>query len=337
MPSGTSMKLIEWQVQRLYKTPAILLKTEIEFLHNVIYSDYANRLLLEGVFQREEKNIGQHATLFVNRNISDSQRGLQFLHNREQRVAFCYQFLENLVSTPREPEEVWYIIKEISAQCSDFRASLPRKAAVELFIELFITPILDYLKFKEYAEDFARATMIRYKQRIEWFGATRLQEIAKKPKPRSGSTQAFNDIERRLKQDFYQYLFDQGLDFTIDPKSPKEKGKPDVITAKLNNERRLIVEAKVYDGQARDENWIKSGISQAASYADEWNEPYAFLLVYNAAHNTVLEFAGASHNINAWTTKAMGKEIRIICINLYNELTASKAKNLEIIKIDIRS
>lgn len=197
---------------------------------------------------------------------------------------------------------------------------------VDTFANVFLDPFVDYLTSSQEQDDLILALMIRYKNRCEWFRAQQLLDIAER---------TTRDIERALKLDFYEYLFDHGVEFTIDPNSPSGGGEADVLSARFSGGGRLVLEAKVYDGKHRVDSEIKAGVNQAASYARQWLEPAAFLLVYNIAVNTLLSFTGAQQQGNYWATTRSGRSVFVVTMDLAAELPASHASQLKRVNIDL--
>lgn len=331
---------------RLQRVPVQLVKTELEALLGVLHSDEATRVLLRSLLERERPHIGAHAGSFIQGTPLQRDISLEFANSPERRAAFGYLVLDGLLEGGASPEDV---LKKVVGDGKHYvcpggrKLTPPPTEAISRFIDVFVDPVTDYLEGTQNSDDLVLATMVRYKQRSEWFERERLYEMAQLDKGPlvEGSTESHHlpkgQVEERLKRDFHRYLFDQGLEFNIEAVSPKDGGKTDILSAKLPDGRRLVVEAKVYDGKDRDKSWVKSGIKQAASYADEWSEPHAYLLVYNVTANTVLKLAGAKQEDNLWAIQSLGKEVRMIGINLGIELPPSKASQLHEVVIDCSS
>jgi len=340
MNRSDTTKVARRLADRLYKVPRFLVKTELESLVRILDSDKTTKILIDGLLQREEPNLGAHAGSFIKGQIGLHQVGLEFANSPERRAAFGYKVLKGFIASNLGAVTAWGRIEQICShyvEVDHVSGNRPPEKVIEQFLEIFVTPIIDYIEFTRNTEDFVHATMVKYKQRCEWFERERLQELIEiKQMPQEAGIH-IEQIEQRLKLDFYRYLFDQDLDFFVEVVSPKQLGRADVLTAKLRDGCRLIVEAKVYDGKNRDRNWIKDGITQAASYADDWSEPYAYLLVYNVAVNTMVNFVGVRQEGNIWIMQSLGKEVRIICVNLANELPPSKASQLQDVQINVRN
>lgn len=317
--------------ERLKKVPSVLWKTELDALLGVLESDAVTKTLLDSLLQRERRNIGEFAGSFAKGKPYDHALGLEFANTPERRAAFGYHVLLSMlrgrqVSTTDVSGAVLAVGERYKPPGIQ-NALWKEEQKIESWVNIFISPIIDYLETSQTADDFVLAMMIKYKQRAEWFDKSYLIEVAQQ------KDNDYNKTEERLKQDFYRYLFDQGMDFFIEPFSPSDKSRVDVLSAKLKDGRRLIVEAKVHDGTGRKEDWVENGITQAASYAQQWGEPHAYLLVYNICENSLLKFSGARQEYNLWAISTSGKEIRIVDININNKLPASQAKQLQEINI----
>ena len=317
--------------ERLKKVPSVLCKTELDALLGVLGSDAVTKTLLDGLLQRERPNIGEHAGSFAEGKPYDHALGLEFANTPERRAAFGYNVLLSMLRSGKvSTTDVRGAVLAVGEKYKPpgiQNALWKEEQKVECWVNIFISPIIDYLETSQNADDFVLAMMVKYKQRAEWFDRSYLLEVALQ------KDDDYSKTEERLKQDFYRYLFDQGMDFFVEPFSPSDKSRADVLSAKLEDGRRLVVEAKVHDGKGRKEDWVTSGITQAASYAQQWGEPHAYLLVYNICENSLLKFSGARQEYNLWAISALGKEIRIVDININNKLPASQAKQLQEINI----
>lgn len=80
--------------------------------------------------------------------------------------------------------------------------------------------------------------LLRYKHRSEWFRRDHLWELS----------QIEQKGEKELALDLYAYLFDQGLDFHIEPSSIT--GAIDLIAAQ-DTEDPLLLDTKIFEGDKR--------------------------------------------------------------------------------------
>lgn len=139
--------------------------------------------------------------------------------------------------------------------------------AIETVREVFIEPFYEYVD--ENLDD-QRAMMVllmRYKHRSEWFNRDRLYTLS----------QIERKGEKSLALDLYSYLYDQGIDFTIEPSSIS--GEIDLIAAQGTDDP-LLLDAKVFDGEGRGKTYIRKGFNQIYTYSNQYNEPFGFLVIY---------------------------------------------------------
>ena len=94
--------------------------------------------------------------------------------------------------------------------------------------------------------------------KVEWFQRDELVKI--------------DGDERDLAKHLYAYLFDQGLDFHIEPQSAS--GEADLVAAEL------VLDAKVFDGDKRGLAYLASGFHQVHTYTRDFDQEVGYLIVY---------------------------------------------------------
>ncbi len=147
---------------------------------------------------------------------------------------------------------------------------------VEQFHELLTEPLYEYLD--EYLDD-RRAVLgflIRYKRRCEWFHRDRLHTLWATD-PRRG--------EKRLAADMYEYLYEQGLEFTIEPSSVS--GEADLVSTQVG-ESRLVADAKIFDPEkGKSTAYIAAGFHQVCTYTQDYNESVGYLIVFQTGDSAL--------------------------------------------------
>ncbi len=138
---------------------------------------------------------------------------------------------------------------------------------LDIVRELFLEPFYEYVDEQLDDQRALLALLLRYKHRSEWFYKKRLWELSQTEK--SG--------ENSLKLDLYSYLYDQGIDFSIEPSSIT--GEIDLIAAQ-NTSDPLLLEAKIFDGDGRGKSYIKKAFNQIYTYTQQYNEPFGYLVIY---------------------------------------------------------
>ncbi len=147
---------------------------------------------------------------------------------------------------------------------------------VEQFHELLTEPLYEYLD--EYLDD-RRAVLgflIRYKHRCEWFHGDRLHDLW---------TNDLRRGEKRLTADMYEYLYEQGLEFTIEPWSVS--GEADLVSTQVG-ENRLVADAKIFDPEkGKSTAYIATGFNQVYTYTQDYNESVGYLIVFQTGDSAL--------------------------------------------------
>lgn len=133
-------------------------------------------------------------------------------------------------------------------------------------------PLFLYVEERIEGRELVMHLLRKYKKRCEWFQREALRE---------GAIQESRRAERRLVMDLYEFLHEQGMDFAVEPTSAS--GEPDLRVDQIG-ENRILAEAKVYwPDKGRGKSHVVTGFNQAYAYAQDFNEPYAVLLVFNVS------------------------------------------------------
>lgn len=134
--------------------------------------------------------------------------------------------------------------------------------------ELYLEPFYEYVDEQLDDQRAMLALLLRYKHRSEWFHHERLFALAQEETIRA---------ERRLALDLYGFLYDQGIDFMIEPSSIT--GEVDLIAAQ-NTPDPLVLDAKIFDGDSRGKAYLRKGFAQVYTYTQQHNEPFGYLVIY---------------------------------------------------------
>ena len=131
--------------------------------------------------------------------------------------------------------------------------------------------------------------------------------------------------------DLYEYLHDQGIDFSIEPKSAS--GRPDLITEQVGDNK-VVADAKVFwPERSKGKPYIISGFNQVYTYLRDYNEPFGYLVIYKMCEDdlkfmlppTTAMFPSLSHN---------NKTIFFVVVDICEyEGTASKRGQLKVHEI----
>lgn len=185
--------------------------------------------------------------------------------------------------------------------------------ALNHFREIFLEPLYEYVDDALDQQGAVLSLLVKYKRNVEWFEREVLAEMA------------IGD-ERKLAKHLYAYLFDQGLDFHVEPQSIS--GEADLVAPDL------VLDAKVFDGERRSVAYLASGVHQVHTYARDFNQEVGYLVVYKTCPET-LDFPFALSGQLAPCVTVGGKTIYVFVIDICQyESSASKRGVLKVHTID---
>jgi len=138
-----------------------------------------------------------------------------------------------------------------------------------------VESLFDYLDDRLDNQQALHGLILRYKTRCEWFNGPALREIAANKDPEKKR----DDIEDRLKQDFFLNLHDQGIEFVKEPSS--EMGRIDVVL--LEKATRTYIEGKVFDNKSKGKSYIIKGFGQLLTYTRQYNSTTGYLAIYKTS------------------------------------------------------
>ncbi len=242
--------------------------------------------------------------------------------NLEEDVAKIFQGETLFGETEEEAAALGYkVLRNLDINSNNFYSIIPRQSTsrLEAIRELFLEPFYEYIDEQLDDQRAMLALLMRYKHRSEWFHRDKLWE----------TIQSKREQETLLALDLYSYLYDQGIDFTIEPSSVT--GEIDLIAAQDSKDP-LLLDAKIFDGDKRDKYYIRKGFNQIYTYTQQYNEPFGYLVIYRTTDvdlklslELTREFPVVVHN---------HKTIFILIIDIYSHAKpVSQRKPLKAIEI----
>lgn len=185
---------------------------------------------------------------------------------------------------------------------------------LDRFREGFLTPFYEYID--EHIEDrnIVLAELIRFKHLAEWFRAKDLWEKWKSDS-RAG--------ERHLAFSVYEFLYEQGIDFHIEPTSAS--GEADMVSAQ-GSASPLVADVKIFDPDSgRNSSYIKKGIHQVFYYLQDFHQPIGYVVVFKGTSKQLdLQVSGNS-SVEVPFFTVGDKTIFLIQIDIYpHQESASK-------------
>lgn len=311
-------------LDRLERCPLNLARVELEMFHSALRQDVYLNALLQNLLIRNEGILGARASTIASDVTSSSWADLGFANSAALRAALGYQVCECLLAE-RDAKKCGVKVMQLGAFYAAQQGipAGPAVNAIRVFSEVFLHPLVSYLRGALETRDQMVLLLSRYRQRSEWFPDDDLIKAAQ-----TGEV----GLEGRLKKNFLRYLFDNGLIFSIESQAPPGGGEADILPM-LPNVGPLPIEAKVFDGKSRNQSYVSRGLAQTGDYGRRFNSAYACYIVYNVAENTVLELPGTAIAPNVIRIPVSGVDVLAIAANVRITMPASQASNLTRVSI----
>lgn len=234
------------------------------------------------------------------------------LHETEsEALHFALRLIEQCVALPLEAN------RNVAMPEVQIGIMLLRHAdgedELDQFRETYLEPIYEYLDDALDRQVAALSLLIKYRQRVEWFRRSETGALGAKG-------------ERALVVDLYAYLHDQGLDFSIEPRGPS--GIPDLVS------KELVLDAKLFDADARGKTYIAHGVHQVHTYLVEFSQIAGYLVIYRTCPEK-LHFSFATPDSLVPFLHVGGKVIYFLVIDICDyEASASKRGTMKEYLID---
>ena len=181
-----------------------------------------------------------------------------------------------------------------------------------VYKDWYVEPLFNYLDETLDDANVVLAMLTRYKEKVEWY---RRDEVLSKYMTDTSRG------EKNVKRHMFEFLFDQGLAFHVEPLTAS--GEPDVVSLH-DSQYKFIGEIKIFDSEgSRGAAYIKKAFYQTYQYCLDYNEPMAYLVVFNVTKRQLrVELHADRDGPPRWEYNH--KTIFLIVIDLYeHEGTAS--------------
>lgn len=170
--------------------------------------------------------------------------------------------------------------------------------------DIFIEPFHEYVDEQLDDQGATLSLLLRYKHRSEWFYRGPLMKLA---------SDKSRKAEKLLALDLYSYLYDQGIDFSIEPSSIS--GEVDLIGAQ-GSEDPLLADTKIFDGDGRGKTYIRKAFNQIYTYTQQHNEPFGYLIIFKITDKD-LRFLLSTKSRNIPVVTHNHKTIFLITVDIY--------------------
>jgi len=183
--------------------------------------------------------------------------------NEVESAAIAFGVLEAYAAATR-PEDLWTCAHQLANDGDGM---------LDAFRARYLEPLYEYLD--EHLDDrkYILYALIRYKHLCEWFRRDELFRAWE------ADTKHGEEI---LALDLYRYLFECGIEFSIEPRSAS--GEPDLIARQTSEHEPLIADAKVFNpDKSKGKSYIVRGFHQVHRYASDYNESIGYLVIFNTS------------------------------------------------------
>lgn len=255
----------------------------------------------------------------------ESHSDIQHIANTlEEHAALSYAVLDRIATARSRDVSEPDLVREMAIAVTGRGTSYDD--ALDIVRDVAVDGLYEWIDEKIDSRNVMMGLLIKYKQRSEWFRRQRLREIAK-----HGLEKQIGG-ERALAIDLQEYIFDQGVEFTIEPTSAS--GEPDLILRDTDGSHVIVDPKYIPSGAAPSEfkRRLASGFHQVARYCDDYNEPAGYLVVYIEDTKTprldldiVDGFAFISIN---------GKQVYYVPVHIADAPSASRAGTAEVVVIE---
>jgi len=323
---------LEIILERFKRSPQNVARSELEMFRRTLEQDPVLFPLIQGIIQRSANALGSKVSALIERpnTLGYMWGDLHFAPTPELRAAVGYQFCAISLDSYYKSAVFASKLEDLGRYYWSFQGLNAQKPSfldcLKVLGELFLEPLVVYLRSGLDIEERVLSVLSRYKQRSEWFGLDRTTGIEDK--------EDHSGLENRLKKDVLRYLFDNGIDFSVESQVPTGGGKVDILPV-LRDWGQLPIEVKVFDGKSRTRQYVSSGLAQAADYARKFNKPTAYYIVFNVKEDSILLIPGSAIGHNMVRTTVQGVAIYSLVCNLGIKLPSSEATKLERIEVPI--
>jgi hypothetical protein len=159
--------------------------------------------------------------------------------------------------------------------------------ALEQYRDWYVKPLFEYLDEALGDRHLVLAMLTRYKHKVEWYRRGDLLALYENDTRRG---------EKNLSRHMYEFLFDQGLEFHIEPATAS--GRPDLVSLD-NTGHPFPGDVKIFDPErSRTTSDVIKGFYQAYRYCWDYNASVGYLIVFNASGKQLrVELPSASDGV----------------------------------------
>ena len=258
-------------------------------------------------------------------NITSYNPGNYMPKTINERAALCYAIMYGAKLAQKNERSVQQFQYRCLSEYITGNENNDLDEVMEVLKDVAVDGFFEYLDEHLDDRNAAFGLLLKYKQLTEWFNQEKIRQIASHGENRRGG-------ERALAADLQAFIMQQGVEFVVEPMSAG--GEVDLVLRDSNG-RYLLIDAKYMKEDATRNDILqklKYGFHQLMRYCEDYNEPYGFLITFNASSKRIA--LGASESDGMTFVKIGSKCIYHVVVNLTIEPTASKLGQASEVKIE---
>ncbi len=224
----------------------------------------------------------------------------------EQDAAVAYWVMKK---TPRQKE-----LLDLRGFQNAYAKRSDGNLLADKYKEIIVYPLLKYVDSQLAVKGNVLASLVRYKHKCEWFRREDLHEIYATEKGRASQIGKNSRAENHLSKHLYEFLFDQGLQFSIEPQSVS--GEADFVNC-LDKKDPLVADVKIFDPLAgKNKAYVISGFHQVYQYTLDYNVPSGYMVIFKTCEEGLAITSGKQEQSSQFVTWN-GKTIFFVIIDLH--------------------
>ena len=308
-------------LKRLDDCPTNLVRSECASFKDALTAVPQVQILLELLISEYQGEFGTIAATLAHDPNSDYS-GLEFIDSGHARAAFGILMLNVLLTEQHTRADFLPAVTKLGLLYlgqKGFGSTVTTSQAIREFSRVFLAPVVDFLESQISFEDSLIGAIRQYKLKTESLSKWRWDGNLPKR-------------ENDLSYDFFAFLFDQGIPFSIESRSTADGSRVDCLVPSTSNHQ-LPIEIKIFDGKKRGKSYLEKGLAQSWDYARRFDSPLAIYLVFIIAENYTLNFPGSPISAGLIMDVDSDRRQLSVSVNLNWTLSASEAGKATVVDV----
>lgn len=247
--------------------------------------------------------LAAEAPQFVQEMEAVSNGELFVFESEKENIQFNFRLMEYCAAQPLDRTPEVTIGRGINGGGGMYAEML------DGFREGYLEPFYEYLDEAIDGTAAVLSLLLKYKRHVEWFERDEVRDLVSK------------GGERMVAKHMYAYLFDQGLEFHIEPQSVS--GEADLVAPEL------VLDAKLFDGESarHGKRYVLHGVNQLITYTRDFQQQVGYLVVYRTCPED-LQFSFARSDLPVPFLVIDGRIIYFLVIDICEYSTSASKRGV---------